>query len=47
MAGRSIWAALKIRIITYASRRQVFDLHSIAGGGFPGATWRSSEVTTA
>ncbi len=40
-------AELKIRIIAYASRRQVFDLHSIAGRRFSGATWRLREVTTA
>jgi hypothetical protein len=34
------WGELKIRIIAYARRRQVFDLHSIAGGGFPVGKWR-------
>ena len=35
-ARRAIRAALKIRSITYARRRQVFDLYDIAAAVFPG-----------
>jgi hypothetical protein len=43
-AGRG---GLKIRIIAYARRRQVFDLRSIAGGKSPLGKQRLSEMTTA
>jgi hypothetical protein len=36
------WGGLKIRIITYAWRRQLVDRHNIAGGGF----WAGTGITS-
>jgi hypothetical protein len=45
--ARRVRAALKIRVIAYASRQQVLDLQSIRGGGLLRTMWPSSEATTA
>jgi hypothetical protein len=44
---REYWGGLRIRIITFARRRQVIDLRGIGGGGSPLAKQRLSDVTTA